>query len=442
MNKIAFIKVSHKDYCNDLSKDISSKAINCLKNLQREIYSNQETISDPEKGRKFSCKVCGQNVDCVIIFFETWSEPSVVMSIVQELKHIPIALWGFPMFEHKGKLEQTGSFVGLTVFSAALKRLDINHHYIYGEPGEKDIEKEINKFLNLSHTLKMLRQTRLGLIGYSAMSIYSGTFDHLLLRGLIGPEIVQIDTYSLIKIAKEATKEEYGDLIQKIKRYSKISDDIKNEHMEKIGRLYFAINKLIEIHNLNSINIKCQYELSQEYGCIPCVALSLIAEEGVVAGCEGDTLTTVSQAILHYLTGQVITYGDILDLKNKRAIFSSCGFAPYSLAEDKEKVIIRDINTPGFEGPISSLVLKKGLVTYMRLSEEKGNFVMSFGTAEGIDSELRQGRFPALWFKIKGSEENFIKSMHAQHFALCYGDITKVLTELCQWLKISYFLVD
>ncbi len=442
MNKIAFIRLAHKDYNSEISNSIGQKALDSLKIPDRKIFTNEEAIVETIKAREFSNSVCKNDVDCAIIFFETWVEPSVAMSIIQQLRHIPIALWGFPMFKHEGLLEQTGSFVGLTVFSAALKRLNIDHAYIYGEPNDGKVVKKINSFISLNETINRLKQTRLGLVGYSAMSIYSGTFDHLLLRGLIGPEIVQIDTYSLIKIAEEAGVDEYRIFLKKIKKYSQISKDVKDEYLEKEGRLYFAIKKIIDVYKLDSINIKCQYELSQEYGCIPCPALSLIAEEGIVSGCEGDVLTTVSQVILHYLTGQVITYGDILDLRNKKAIFSACGFAPFSLAEDKEKTMIRDIATPGFKGPISSLVLKKGLVTYMRLSEERGNYVMSFGTAQAIDSELRQGRFPALWFMINGSEEKFLEAMHAQHFALCYGDFTRELIEISKQLKINFSLVD
>ena len=91
------------------------------------------------------------------------------------------------MFEYNGKLESTGSFVALTAFSGSLKRLKIKHEYIYGLPGEDNILMSIKSFANTSGTTKRLRATRLGLVGYSAMSIYPGTFDHLLLRGIIGP---------------------------------------------------------------------------------------------------------------------------------------------------------------------------------------------------------------------------------------------------------------
>ena len=67
---------------------------------------------------------------------------------------------------------------------------------------------------------------------------------------------------------------------------------------------------------------------------------------------------------------------------------------------------------------------------------------MSIGTGEGKDSELRQGKFPALRFKINGTQDKFLNLLSAQHFALCYGDYTNELVDLCNFLNIEYFLVD
>lgn len=442
MRKIAFVRVSHRDYLSDIPKKIIEGALKIARDANIDILLSQGPLVDPIEARNFGYKICSENVNGIIIFFDSWSEPSVAMALVQEIKYLPIALWGFPMFEYKGSLESTGSFVGFTVFAAALKRLDIKYKYIYGLPEEKKIVKDVLGFINTAVALKSLRTTRMGIVGYSAMSIYSGTFDHLLLRGLIGPEVVQIDTYSLIRIADGANKNQYGQFLNNVKKYAKIAEDIKNDCLEKEGRIYFAIKELIKLYNLDSINIKCQYEFSQEYKCIPCPALSLIAEEGIVTGCEGDVLTTISQVILHHISGQIITYGDVLNVQEGEVIFSACGFAPYSLAQDPDKVKLCDIGYTGFSGPIVSLVLKKGKVTFMRLGEKKGGFIMSIGTGEGKDSELRQGKFPALRFKINGTQDKFLNLLSAQHFALCYGDYTNELVDLCNFLNIEYFLLD
>ena len=441
MGKIAFIRVAHKDYQSDMSREKGREALNSLKDNNIDVFCNEEPLVDPVDARNFGYKVCSENVDGVLVFFDTWAEPQVAMSLVQEIKHLPIAVWGFPMFSYRGAMESTGSFVALAVFSGSLKRLGIKHKYIYGLPDNPGILNDVKDFSVVANTIRSLRATRIGLIGYAAMSIYSGTFDHLMLRGIIGPEVLQLDNYTLINIAENANEKQYSEFLKNVKKYTKISKDLKSEYLLKEGKLYFAIKELLKRYNLDSINVKCQYELSQDYKCIPCPALSLIAEEGPVTSCEGDVMTTTSQVILNYLTGQKIAYGDILNVENKEAIFSACGFAPYSLAQDPEKVELNDIGHPGFSGPVVSLVFKKGKITFMRLNEGKNGYVMNIGTGEGLDSELRQGRFPALKFKIDGDEKRFLESLHCQHYAICYGDHTSELIDLCKFLGIDYFLI-
>ena len=442
MAKIAFIRIAHKDYQTDMSREKGKEALNNTKEEGIEYFSNTEPLVDPVEARKFAYKVLAENVDGVLLYFDTWTEPSVAMSVVLELKYLPLAIWGSPMFEYQGKLESTGSFVAITVFSGALKRLGISHKYIHGAVDDINTIEDAKRFAVVAKTIKALRATRIGLVGYSAMSIYSGTFDHLMLRGVIGPEVIQIDSYSLVKLAESADREQYGQFETNVKKCSRIGEDVKAEHLEKEGRLYYGIKELARKYDLDAINVKCQYELSQDWGCIACPALSLTADEGLVSGCEGDVLTTSSQVILSYLSGQSITYGDILNVQNGEALFSACGFAPYSTALDPSKVELRDIGHSGFNGPVVSLVMKKGKVTYMRINEKDCGYVMGMGTGEGLDTELRQGRFPALRFKINGSQENFLKSLHSQHYALCYGDYTEHLKELCEFLKIEYFMVD
>jgi L-fucose isomerase-like protein len=441
LGKIAFIRVAHKDYQSEISRQKGKEALDSLNERKIEFFSNGKPLDDAINAREFGYRINSENVDGVIIFFDTWTEPAVVMSLVQEVKHLPIAIWGFPMFPYNGLMESTGSFVALPVFSGALKRLQIKHIFILGLPTDKDALDKVVEFVKVASTIKSLRAIRIGLVGYAAMSIYSGTFDHLKLRGVIGPEVIQIDSYTLLDIAQCADKNQYGEFLKSVTKYATISKDLKSEYLEKEGRLYYAIKELIKIYKLDSINVKCQYELSQAYKCIACPALSLIAEEGPVTACEGDVLTTVSQIILNLLTGQPIAYGDILNVEKGEAIFSACGFAPYSLAENPEKVQLNDINHPGFEGPVVSLAFKKGKITYMRINEGADGYIVNIGTGVGLNSELRQGRFPALKFKIDGEEKKFLETLYCQHYAICYGDYVKEIVALCNFLNIDYMII-
>ena len=155
MTKIAFIRIAHKDYQSDMSRE---KGIEALKNIRQDgikYFTNSEPLVDPVEARKFAYKVLKENVDGVLLYFDTWAEPSIAMSVVLELRHLPLAIWGSPMFEYKGGLESTGSFVAIAVFSGSLKRLGISHKYIHGAVDDKNIIEDIKRFTTIVFTINL-----------------------------------------------------------------------------------------------------------------------------------------------------------------------------------------------------------------------------------------------------------------------------------------------
>ncbi len=58
-----------------------------------------------------------------------------------------------------------------------------------------------------------------------------------MLRGVIGPEVIQIDSYSLVKLAESTNREQHGQFEANVKKCSRIGEDVKAEHLEKEGAL-------------------------------------------------------------------------------------------------------------------------------------------------------------------------------------------------------------
>ena len=121
-----------------------------------------------------------------------------------------------------------------------------------------------------------------------------------------------------------------------------------------------------------------------------------------------------------------------------RMLLSSCGFAPFSLCNPSETPRICELGHPGFDGIIASFTLQRGPVTFARLVEgSHGDYRLNYGTGVGADTELRQGRFPGLEIKLDGSPEKLWETMASQHFAMCYGDVTRELEDVCRWLGVE-----
>ncbi len=437
MGKIGFINVCHSDYVNDDVHFLASQAVDALKSCGNDVVAIQTPIVDMDQATEQAKELVKADVDGVVVFLGTWIESHVCMSVIREIEHLPFCLWGFPMYEKDGKLESTGSYVSYAMFKGSLDRAGYRYKAILGNITDNNTTKALSEFSSVATAYSKLKRSKVLLVGYTSMGIYPGTFDHLFMRTKIGPEVLQMDSYSVINRAESQSVEDRQKAAEIFTRLAKTHDNVEQYQLEKAGGIYLALEQLADEMKLDAVNVKCQYEFSKEYKMVPCVPLSALAEKGVVTSCEGDILNTVSMLILKYLSNQVIGYGDAMNHYDNVVKLSSCGFMPFSLGIKEEQTIRSFVNCPGFNGLLSSCVMRPEKVTVMRLIEDCGDYHILYFTGQGLPTELRQGFMPALDVKLDGNVEDLVKNYSGQHFAICYGDQSQKIEDLAKILNIK-----
>jgi L-fucose isomerase-like protein len=430
--KIGIVNLCHEDYIDEEVRRLGSEAVSALQARGADIVTAQP-IGSAKQALDVGINMCAEDLDGIVLFLGSWTECATAMAFLREIEHLPLCLWGVPMFERDGRLESTGSYVSFAMFRGSMARAGYRFLPVLGEILET--ADSVFDFCVAAMTKTALRRTRIGLVGYTSMSIYPGTFDHLLVRRMIGPEIHHIDNYTLINIAESAAQNDIAESEALLRSRSAIDKEVSQAFLTKASRLLYALRTVCRQFSLNAINVKCQYELSKEYKMTACVPLSALAELGVVSSCEGDMLNTISMTVLALLTGQVVTYGDAINHIGNVVKFSSCGFAPFSLA-DGDPVVRNFMPHPGFTGIQTSFTLKPGRVTVLRLVEDVGDYHILYFTGEGLPSELRQGVMPALDVRLDGDIGRLVSEYSGQHFALCYGDCSAKIECLCTMLGI------
>ncbi|MCE5255718.1 MAG: hypothetical protein LLF89_02600 [Spirochaetaceae bacterium] len=433
---IGFVNICHPDYVNKSVHTIVGQAKKTLDVNSIPYFMIQNPVTDYKSAEMAGREIVKQGVDGVIIFLGSWVECSTVFAFIREIEHLPMCLWGFGMFKEGGALTSTGSYVSFAMLKGSMDRAGYHYKPLLGLPSDIETQLKIKSFARASVCSQKLKRLRVGLIGYASMSIYPGTFDHLLMRIKIGPEIVQSDSYTLIENSKKVSDDSCNEAIAHLKSIAHIKPDVQNSMLQKTARIYVALKELCKEQGLNAVNIKCQYEFSKEYKAVPCVPLSALADEGIVSSCEGDVMNTVSMAILNILSGDVVAYGDAMNHMQNVVKFSSCGFAPFSLGEKGCCEIGNFMPHPGFSGLQASFVLKRGRVTIMRLVEDRNDYHILYMTGEGLETELRQGYMPALDVRLDGDIKKLVDNYSGQHYAICYGDLSEEIEDLARILGI------
>ncbi|MBT7123403.1 MAG: hypothetical protein HN948_10390, partial [Clostridia bacterium] len=336
---------------------------------------------------------------------------------------------GFGMFEMDGVLESTGSYVSFAMFKGVMDRVGYKYKAILGGCDDDATVDEVVSFAKAAVCESVMKRTRIGLVGYTSMSIYTGTFDHVLLRTRIGPEVVQMDSYTLINRAEAVSEADRDNTIDWLRARAKIADDVSDDFLNKAANLSFALKDICDKQGLAAMNVKCQYEFSKEYGMVACVPVSSLSDMGIVGSCEGDMMNTVSMMILHLLSGNVVTYGDAMNHEGNTLKLSSCGFLPFSMGDNPQ--ITNFMPHPGFTGIQNSFVMRPERVTVMRMVEDIGSYHIVYFTGQGQPTQKRQGYMPALDVLLDGDVNDLVKNYAGQHFAIAYGDLSRQIEDYC-----------
>ena len=437
MGEIGFVNIGHADYAEEAVFELAARAVDALQNEGLTIRVTDELVTTMEEGEQAGRTLAAAGVDGVILFLGSWLECPVAMSVLREVEHLPLCLWGVPMFERDGALTSTGSYVSFAMFKGTMDRVGYRFKPLLGTPDDRGIQQAAADFCRAASACQRLKRSKVGLFGYTSMGIYPGTFDHVFMRAKIGPEIDQLDSYSLIHRAEACAPETLAAAASHLRSCARVAPEVSEDSLRKAGGIYAALLQLCRERRWDAVNIRCQYEFSKEYRMVPCVPLAALAETGVVASCEGDILNTVSMLILSLLTGQTVGYGDAMHHSGDTLKLSSCGFAPFSMGIDGCQEISNFMPHPGFAGIQNRFVFRPGRVTVLRLVEDRCDYHLLYCTGEGLPTALRQGYMPALDVALDGSVERLTEQYAGQHFALCYGDISARLEDLARILGIA-----
>lgn len=378
--------------------------------------------------------------DLVVALLVSWIEAPNLIDTLREYFGKPLVLWSHTTIQLAGRKQTVGAFVAAGVIKQTLEDFDVPFTFVYGKPSDKGVLSEIKKVYCVSKTVNKLKDARIGLIGYPALGMYTGTLDHITVKKEFGPEIIHLDQYQLIHKVESLGEEEIARVNEDIKRNISFGEGVEEKDITLSSKLYFVLKSLIRENGLDAVTVKCQYEMSQIFKYTPCVALSLLGNE-LPASCEGDLLTILTELILHYLADDIVTYGDIHEVLEDKLLFGACGFAPFSMSNKKDCIICK-WGWEAFGGVLNSSSLRRGKLTLARLSRDKEGFKMhvACGSAVGRSewNEVDCPPYPGTDIALEGDTKRFAMELVSNHYAMVYADVKEELELFCKLLDIRY----
>ena len=169
---------------------------------------------------------------------------------------------------------------------------------IHGQPGY--IAERISILAKVSSARKALDGLNLGIIGQPSDWLISSNADKEAVKSKLGINLKEIDIEELVNEIKNSETAPTDD--RTLSLCASVPEGIR-KYMDGALAIYSALKNLIRRHQLSGLTLRC-FDLLTAVGNTGCLALALLNEEGIPAGCEGDVPALLSMTIGNALTGQ------------------------------------------------------------------------------------------------------------------------------------------
>ncbi len=164
---------------------------------------------------------------------------------------------------------------------------------------------------------------RIGLFGQPSDWLIASGVDRDYLLQHYGIETLDIDLQRLIEGIKTVSPTEALKVAQAMEKRSKTIKEPTDVDMLEAAKAYLAIKRICQEERLDAMTIRC-FDIVKACGTTSCLALALLNDEGIVAGCEGDMQTLMSMYLAKRLCSEVAFMANPSQLTDKTSMLAHC----------------------------------------------------------------------------------------------------------------------
>ena len=173
---------------------------------------------------------------------------------------------------------------------------------------------------------------RIGLFGQPSDWLIASGVDRDFLRQRYDIETIDIDLQRVKDGIKAASQADAVKIAHDMEQRSKAVREPSSDDMVEAAKAYLVIKKICQEERLDAITIRC-FDIVKACGTTSCLALALLNDEGIVAGCEGDMQSLMSMFLAKRLCGETAFMANPSQLTDHSAMLAHCTI-PLSMCDE------------------------------------------------------------------------------------------------------------
>lgn len=310
--------------------------------------------------------------------------------------------------------------------SSWLRNKGMKSEILHGE--FPSIIQRIQILYNNFRAQRALSGVRIGVIGAPSSWLIASSVDYLLAKRRWGVEYLDIPIERVYDIYDKTTNDEVGASCAAFASQALACREGTPEDILKAMRLYRAIRRVCEEEKLSAVTVSC-FKLIDRTGTTGCLALSLLNDDGLLAGCEGDLQSIFTLLAAKALTGKVgfMANPSLINARSNEIVLAHCTIG----TKQTDRYIVRNhFETErgiGIQG-----LLPTGDVTILKCGGEcLDEYYLSTGTLTENTNYINMCR-TQVRVRMNTPTEYFLKNPLGNHHILLQGNLEERLNEFLQ----------
>lgn len=148
-----------------------------------------------------------------------------------------------------------------------------------------------------------LKGARIGLLGRPSDWLVASSPEPSIVQETWGPEIIPVSLDEINRQIKEVSPEAIPAVREPLVEGATIIQEPSPADLYNVVGVYLALKEVIKKYELDALTLRC-FDLVLGLKTTGCFGLSQLTDEGIIAGCEGDLVSTVGLMWAKKLTGQ------------------------------------------------------------------------------------------------------------------------------------------
>lgn len=303
------------------------------------------------------------------------------------------------------------------------------------------LAKDLKRFAAICRVVNGLKHCRIGQIGTRPLGFNTCRASEKLLQRS-GITVVPADLSEVLFAAQKIGDDDpkFKEMCERVDCYAKVPDTYRDK-LKIQAKFGVAVENWIDANDVQAVAIQCWDSLEQNYGCAPCVTMSMLSDKLIPAACETDIAGAVSMYALSLASCQAPA---LLDWNNNfaedrnKCVCTHCGNFPRSfVGNDNLKlgplgVLGRTLGKVKTFGAVYAKV-SEGPFTFFRLSTDDSRGIIKTYLGKGQITDEPYGMDGCIAVTKVDNLQKLMKYIckngFEHHVAMCRTDVVDILDE-------------